>query len=448
MDAESQPVKMLEARKETENTRLKLFQEFKAKFDGITKTLGDLGDFKSFRELKYDLGDGANIAAVTIDKDKAQPGRYTIQVDELAARTSVISNGFEDPDEKILGVGFISMNPVNGESRDIYVDDEHSSLHGVANLINGDPTSPVQAAVIKDSTDEDSPWKLIMTAKKDGKVNEIEFPDLYFLDGDKDIYIDANREAKNASVTVDGFPVQLESNDMNDFLPGVNMHLKQARPDQPFTLSITEDHQKIGGKVKGLVDAMNNVFDFIYKQNAVDEHSDTKNSFAGDTSLQTIEYRLRNLMHEGFPAGEPGTDSFHVVHLNEIGVEFGKDGKLAFKEDKFTKSLEKDFAGISEAVTGPSGLAAQLKVTLAGYTTPGTGLLAQRESSMRSRIRDIDNQIDNKQRMLDRRQQALVDQFSRLESSLSNMQRQQAALSAALPAGGGGGNLVQQLLGG
>jgi hypothetical protein len=40
-----------------------------------------------------------------------------------------------------------------------------------------------------------------------------------------------------------------------------------------------------------------------------------------------------------------------------------------------------------------------------------------------------------------------LDQFARLEGTLSAMQRQGQALSAAMPTGGGG-NLVAQLLGG
>lgn len=445
IEAESQPIKQLEARKAREEARLKLFQEFKGKFTGIDKAINEISSFNKFRELKVDLGDGASLASVTVDKEKAHPGVYKIEVEELAARTSVISNGFENPEEPILGLGFIVMNLANGDTAEVFVDEKNSSLRGVAALINSEPNSPIRASVIKDSTDVDYPWKLILTAKKDGAGNAIEFPEFYFLDGSKDFYIDADQQAKNALVTVDGFPVELESNDMNDFMPGVNLHLKQAKPGQPFTLTITEDFQKMGGKVKGLVDQLNGILDFILKQNTIDQSSDTRTTFAGDTGLQTIEYRLRNLLHEGFIVGTEDNPS--VIHLNEIGVEFDKTGHLTFKEEKFNKSLENNFDRISEAISGEWGLAYQLKEVVKGYTQVGTGMLSMREQSLRKRITDIDKQIDQKTKVLERRQQALVDQFSRLQASLGAMQRQQQYLSATL-GGGGGGNLVSQLLGG
>jgi flagellar hook-associated protein 2 len=447
IEAESQPIHQIEAHKAKEQARLKLFQEFKTKFSGVDKALADLSTLSKFRELKVDLGDGSTLMQVTMDKEKAQPGSYNLQIDELASRTSVISNGFANADEPILGMGYVVMNMSNGESKEVYVDEDKASLRGVAMAINAQADSPVRASVIKDSSDSEEPWKLILSAKKDGAQNQIDIPDFYFMDGDKDLNLDDQREAKNAVLRVDGFPIELESNDVNDFLPGVNLHLKQAAEGKPFTMTISEDSQKMTGKIKTLVDSMNDILGFIGNQNKIDDHTDTTSTFAGDTSLTNIEYRLRNLLHEGFPVGNPDDDKFRWVHLNEIGVEFDKTGKVNFKEEKFTKALEKDFDGITEAITGEFGLAFQMKETISSYTRSGNGLLGVREQGIQARIKQMDQQIDEKTKRLEQRQQSLTDQFSRLEGTLANMQRQQAALSA-MGGGGGGGGLVQQLLGG
>ncbi len=447
MEAESQPLKQLQVKKTREEARMKLFQEFKSKFSGLDKALGEMSNFKKFRELKVDMGDGTNVADVVLDKELAQPGVYQIEVNELARRTSVLSNGFTNPDEPVLGMGFIVMESPKGEKLEIFVDESASSLRGLADKINTEKDSPIRAAVVKDAGDTDTPWRLIMTAKNEGAQNQLDFPDFYFLDGEKDFYIQDDKPSKNALIKMDGFELELDSNKAKDFLPGVNLNLKQARPDQPFTMTITEDTAKVAGKVKGLVEEINKVFKFINEQNAIDEKTDTRTTFAGDTSLQAIEYRLRNLMHEGFPVGNPESEKFRLVFLNQVGVEFDKTGQLTFKEDKFQKALENDFNGVSEAVTGDFGFVFQLKEVLSQYTRIGSGTLAVREQGIRARIKAIDDQIETKTRNLDRRQQALTEQFSRLQGSLSNLQRQQQYLQAALPSGGGG-NLVQQLLGG
>ena len=447
IEAEAQPIKALEARKAREEAKLKLFQEFKTKFSGLDKALAEMSDFKKFRELKVDLGEAEKIIGVTVDKDKAEPGSYQIQVDQLAARTSIISNGFEDPNDTSLGVGYVNMYTSSGDALEIYIDDDHASLNGIASAINNHPDSIVRASVIKDVSNTDNPWKLILAAKKDGATNQVTFPEFYFLDGSKDFYIDGEYEAKNAKILVDNFPIEAESNDIADFLPGVNLKLKQAKPDEPFMFTISEDTQKVAGKVKSLVDQLNTVFGFISKQNQIDEKSDTRSTFAGDTGLQNIEYRLRNLMHEGFYGGEKGDGNPKLAFLNQLGIEFDKSGQLSFKEDKFKKLLDSDFGSISEAITGEIGFAYQMKSVLEGYTRVGTGLLSSREQGLRSRIQDIDRQIDNKTRLLERKQQDLTEKFSRLQATLGNLQRQQQYISSALPSGGGN-NIVSQLLGG
>jgi flagellar capping protein FliD len=117
------------------------------------------------------------------------------------------------------------------------------------------------------------------------------------------------------------------------------------------------------------------------------------------------------------------------------------------KEDKFQKALEGNYSDIAEALTGQHGFGNQLKQVIGSYTRPGNGFLGVREQALRQKIRNYDDQIAEKQRRLEQKQQAITEQFARLQGSLNNLQRQGQALSAAMPAGGGG-NLVQQLLGG
>lgn len=447
IEAEGAPIKQIEVRKAREEAKLKLFQEFKGRFTGLDKSLADIAGFQKFKELKVDLGEGDKQISVTIDKDKAQPGSYQIEVSQLAARSSMISNGFPDPEDTVLGIGFVNIALSNGESSEIYVDDGDSSLRGVAALINKTENCPIRAAVIKDASDKENPWKLILTSKKDGEESAVDFPEFYFLDGTRDFYADDTHDARNAQLLVDSFPIEMPSNEVPDFLPGVNLHLKQAKPDQPFTLTITQDYQKIAGKVKGMVDEVNKVLEFIVKQNQIDEKSDTRTTFAGDTGLQMIEYRLRNLMHEGYPIIDYASGDVRAIHLTDLGVQFEKTGTLSFKEDRFQKLLEKDFEGISQAISGELGFAYQMRKALEGYTRTGSGTLATKENSIRGAIKEYDRQIEIKRMALERRQQSLVEQFSRLEASISGMQRQSQYLSAAMPGGGGGGNIVSQLLG-
>lgn len=447
IEKEREPIKNLEQRKAREEAKIKLFQEFKGKLSGLQKQLEDIGSISRFRELKVDLGDGSNLVNVTVDKEKAQPGQYQLQVDQLAGRASMISKGFSNPDDNLLGVGFVVMELANGENYEVYIDPKYSSLKGVASQINNAQGSPVRASVVRDAYTPDSPWRLIVTAKDDGAEKDIHFPEFYFLDGTEDFWIDDQKNAQNAYIKLDGFDIDLASNDVSEFLSGVNLHLRQSRPESPFTLTISQDTQKISGKMKGVVDQVNGVLEFINKQNQIDKSTDTRTTFAGDSGLQSIEYRLRNLMHEGFPYWkDPNSEEPEFVWLNQVGVEIGKNGMLTFSEEKFNKALEGDFDRVAEAVTGEYGFANQLKAVVQGFMAPGQGMVGVREQALRQRITQIDDTISRKERVLEQRSEALVAKFSRLQGALSDLQRQQSYLGA-IGGGGGGSNIVSQLLG-
>ena len=447
IEAERQPINTLNKRKETEQTKLKLFGEFKGKFSTLQGTLDTLLGFNKFKELKAELGDGAQYMSVTIDKEKANVGSWDVEIKELAERSSMISNGFSDPNKRVLGVGYITMEVANGETQDVYVTEEDSSLYGIANKINNNAEGTVKATVLKDVSDPEKPYRLVVTSKKDGLEHEVKFPQLYFVDGEEDFYIDKDKGSKNALLEVDGFEVELEGNEVPDFLQGVGLQLKQAKPGQKFTMNIKADYQKVSEKMKKVIDGVNGILDFINKQNQVNESSDTKTTFAGDTSLQNIEFRLRNLMHDEFGAHLTSEDAVKKYHLSELGIEFDKKGALQFKEEAFQKAMEKDFDGVAQAMADDNGFISQLKTVMEGYSQGGTGVLATREQGLNARIKQIDQSIATKERNLEKKTQSVTDQFSRLQGSLSAMQRQQQYLSATL-GGGGGGNPLSQLLGG
>ena len=447
IEAEKQPIKTLETRKAREDARLKLFQEFKSKFSAIEKSLSEISSFRKLRELKVDLGDGAEFLSVSLDKDKAEVGQYQIEISQLAEKSSAITNGVSNPDQPIFGMGYVSLALEEGDSVDLYVEESSSSLRDIASLINRQSSSPVRAAIIKDDLPEasDRPWKLILTSKKEGFINRLDTPQFNFPNSQEDLFVEKENEGENSQISIDNFEIETERNDVKDFLPGVNLHLKQAAPDHPFQLTITEDFQKIAAKVKGAIEQINQVLQFIYKQNAIDSKSDTSTTFAGDSTLQSIEYKIRNLVHGTFEATESGDEEPLTLNLSQIGIEFERSGLISFKEDRFIHSLEQDFELISQAITGPDGFANALLGIIRGYNQANEGVLAQKEKGLKSRIKQMDDQIENKSRFIEQRKQNLVNQFSRLESTLGKMQKQQQYLAATLP---GAGSSISQLIGG
>ncbi len=444
IEIERQPIRQMQARKLEQEEKLKTFRGFKATFSKLSAGLDSVSTLKKFRELKADLGDGESLMDITIDKEKAQPGSYQIQIDELAARSSMISNNFESAEEPLLGMGYVVTDLPNGDVNEVFIDEDESSLYSIARKINENKESPITAEVVQDAYTPEAPFRLIIKSKQEGYDNNIEFPEFYFLDGGEDFYIDDNRDSQNAYMTIDGFEIDAEGNEIKDFFQGVNIQLKQARPDEPFTLNISVDYKKVSGKMADVIQGINEVLQFVKDQNSVNESSNTRTMFTGDTGLQTVEYRLRNLLHEAFPVWDPNMEDYRLVHLNATGIEFNREGLLTFKQDQFQKSLEGDFNGIGEAFTGENGFIFQLRSVITPYTRPFDGFLTLREQGLRDRIKAIDRNIENKERIIGIRAKAMTDKFSRLQGSLGALQSQQASLSALGIAPGN--NLLQNII--
>ena len=446
IQAEQKPIVAMENRKKVVEQKLKSFQEFKGKFSGFQNSIKEITGTRNLQEFIADVGDAGNLIDVTLDKTKVQPGSYSMRIEELANRSSMISNGFKDPAEKSLGIGYVVVHGADGEDFELFVDETKSSLNGIAQSINQLQEAPVSATVVRDATDPDRPWKMILSAKGEGAEEGVDFPEFYFLDGDERFWIDDSVDSENALVEINDYLIETKGNEVADFLEGVNIKLKGADPEKRFTLTIRPDNEKITSKIKDVVNHVNEVLDFINKQNQVDERSDTRTMFTGDTSLQTVEYRLRNLMHEGFPVWDHKQEEYRLKFLNEMGVGFERSGKLAFDENKFKQSLEKDGQGVVEAVSGELGFAYQLGEVLKIYTNPYDGLLSTKEKTLRQGVEQIDRNIESTQRRVDQKIQSLTQKFSRLQGTLGALQSQQQYLQATM--GGGGGNLVEQLLGG
>jgi flagellar hook-associated protein 2 len=431
VDAERQPIQQLEAKKANEETKLKLVQDLLTRISGVGAGVSDLNRFKKFRDLIAGVG-RPDLMDVAVDKNLAETGTYQIEVLQLAGRSSMMSNGFEDPDETEVGVGYFSYTLPNGETKEVYVSDEDSTLSGMAKLINRQKGLNLNAIVVDDGTGSENPWRLIVTHTGTGEINDAEFPDFYFLDGDDDFYLDKDKPAQNSVLRVNGFDVEFPGNKINSLLPGVTLDLKDAAPGKEFTLSIKEDIKSIRGKIEAMVKNLNEVLTFVQNQNKLDKDSNTRNSLGGDVTLQTLESRVRQMVLE------PMNTEYGQIRLADMGIVFNKTGLLDTDAGKLEHVLNERFDAVAQFFTGieddGTGFASKLTNTIQGMTRQ-EGVVASRAEGIKRRIKDIDQQIEAKQRQVDQTERNLKEKFAKLESTIAKLKGQQGAAAAI-----GGGN--------
>lgn len=430
VEVEKMPIKSEQAKKAKTKTRLDLVTDLETKLRAITANIRDLANTGGFSDMKLITGD-PNVIQGSVDPKAAMKGNWNIEVIDLPQKAAAISNGYPDKDKTEIGVGYFSFDTVDG-TKEVYLSGKNSTLDAAAHAINNAGVG-IQASVIKDSKTPEAPYKLMVSGAGVGEDNKVSYPHLYFLDGDQDLYFDETTEAKNGKIKVDGIEFEVSENQLKDVIPGVILDLKQATPGKTVNVSVKEDREVVGGKIKGFVDSMNAALGFIQGQNKLTEKSDTSSTLGGDGLLRSVESDLRRLIQDPIY----GNGSIHLV--NQLGIVFDRNGLLEFDQKKFDATLGTDSDNVRQFFVGDgfsTGFIAKMKSTIGNLTDGNFGALPQRKIGLENKMRDSDQRIETLERNLTRKEQSLRKQFANLETTMSKLKSQGSYLQQHL--GGGG----------
>lgn len=435
VDAERIPIKQIEQKKMKQEDTLKLVGELEGKVQEIPKNLGELLSTRGFSDLQLISGD-TNIIDGTVDPNAAPTGEYSIEVLELAQKPGALSNGFPDKDKTQIGVGYIKFNTPQG-LKEIYINSGNSTLEGLVSSINRSNTG-LRASIVEDRKDYENPFKLLVTGLSTGDSKNVSFPTIYMLDGDSDFYFDQEREAKNARIKVDGFELEVQENQLDNIIPGVTLNLKSVAPGREIKVHVKEDYEKIAGKIQKFIEAYNGALGFIQGQAKLQKGSDGREKLGplgGDGMLRSIEGSLRRIIQNPVYGVQSS-----ITQLNQLGIEFNRNGTLNFSQEKFNKALNSDPKAVGAFLRGDgfnTGFVTVVRREVGNILNGQFGALANRKKSIQDRVNRMNTQIEQKERQLEKKEDSLRRKFSDLEAKLSQLQGQGAAFKA-MGSGGGG----------
>jgi flagellar hook-associated protein 2 len=268
MKAEKKALQPITDRKTDVTKKIELLNDVMGKVEEVKKLMPGLSTPNGFRELTFLSGDD-KIVTGTVNKDVAEPGSHSFEVLQLANKATALTNLFEDKNETQVGTGYLAFTNDKGEQKEIFIDDNNSTLEGVASSINK-ARAGVKASVIQDTVfDEEGEepihgFRLMLTSEKTGLGNNPEYPEFYLVDGDEELFIESENLASNSVLKYEGHKAEFPSNQVNDLIKGVTLDLKATtEPGKSVTVNIEEDIPKVKTKVKDFVDKINQVFSFI-----------------------------------------------------------------------------------------------------------------------------------------------------------------------------------------
>lgn len=423
VQAERKQVQTLVDKKTAVEGRVKLLDDVLGKVHGVRTLLPDMANPVALRELAFGTADNRIITG-TVDKSIAEPGKYDVEVMQLASHATGLSNTFADKDKTRIGTGYLTFTTAAGESKEIYIDNDNATLEGVAHVINNSRLG-MKASIVNDQSNPDEPFRLLLSAEGAGAGKDVEYPEFYFIDGESDFYIDTKKAAQNAKVKFEGMEIESPSNEIKDMIQGVSLNLKgTTEPGRPLGVSVETDLPKMRDKVKGLVDNVNGVLGFIQSQNKIDEHTDTSKTLGGDYGIRMAEGRIREALQENFLNLE---GDVRIRSLGDMGIQFNRNGTLNLDEKKLEHALGESFDEVANLLSGDgvtNGIVPRLNRALISISEGDGGLLSSQKKNYTDRSARMQKEIDTKEKASEKRMESLRDKLVKTQSAIGSIQNQ------------------------
>jgi flagellar hook-associated protein 2 len=434
---ESRPIRLLETRKGTEESKLSLIGKLEELVDSLrTKAheIGGSGRFFAFSITPSVEG----VASFTLT---GQPvaGSHDLEVETLASADRYAFAGVVDPTTD-LGAGSVSFD-YDGTSYSIAVDAASSSLNEIAAAIEEEAGDDVVVSVINAGTSSSPSYQLVIAGRDTGADFTIDnlASSVAGLTGATNL-----TAASNARVVIDGLTVERSSNVFDDVIEGISFTALAAGESTGFSVEIDSEGSK--ARVQELLDSYNAVVDFLNAQSSYDPDSGPGGELFGDSALRSVRAALHSALFDvDLATVQADTEGYSTLGL--VGIELQTDGRLELDADTFEAKLAANPDALEALFTDDAdGVLSRLESSIDALVDssdgPGglviDGLFDRRRETLNTNIRRFDRDIERLQDNLERLEASLVQRFANLEGLLGGLSSQQAFLSSYLaqPLGG------------
>jgi flagellar hook-associated protein 2 len=343
----------------------------------------------------------------------ATAGSYLVSVGQLATAASARSQAFASADAPVTG-GNLALT-INGSTTNVAISDGEA-LSDVAFAIN-QSGAPVSAAILNDGTNS----YLSITNRQTGYTIGGSPGDALSIaetsTGTQGQALSASIvvPAQNAQFTVNNLSFTRTSNSFNDAIPGVTINLNAPTAGSPETLTLDNDPTATQNNLQKFVDAYNAVMQTVEQQFNISGTTDTTSMLTNDPAVRSLQASLHGLIQ-----ATVGTGS--VTSLADLGIETQQDGTLSLDTTKLQNAITNNPSAINSIFQdATSGLAKAVDTLTQSYTDPVSGIFTLDSKGMSDRVNQMDDQIAQIQVRVNNYHDTLIQQFTDMETIVSNM---------------------------
>ncbi len=443
IEAERRPILLLQARQSTLDKARTAWTDVKTRLSNLDAKLAALKLDSTFQARKVTSSDAGVVTGTATTA--AALGSYSVTVVRLATAHMVYSDaqaaGWTLSASDGNGDGKLSFT-LNGVEVQVANGDTLAAVRDKINAaFQANPSATQLVASVVDN-------QLVLKAAATGKANAIAMtadPDgilaaVGVWDATAGAFkhepvragdVDAHGHwLLDAELTVDGLTVTRAKNTVDDVLGGLTLTLVGAGS---ATVTVEQDTQVAVDAVKGFVEQMNSVVDFLKQK------TQKGGELFGDPTAARLERTLRSRM-SAIVSGLTTYDSLDDIGVKPsgTGVDAAKDGRYYVDETKLTAAVKADANAVKElffaASPSVNGVGEMLESDLDLYLL-SDGVIPGKEATLKKQRDVLDRQIGRLEELLAQRERRLLDQFRAAERMVAMLQAQGQYLTARLTGG-------------
>lgn len=390
MNVERQPLTLLASKKSAFQTQVSAYGSLKSALSTFQTTVSALSSPAKFN-IQTAISGNADVFTAT-SNGSAAVANYAVTVNQLAQQQKLGSAGFTNISDPVgtgtLNISFGTFTPAvlvpptpsaftpnpNKTDINITINSTNNSLAGLRDAINA-KNSSVTASIVNDGTTN----RLVITSKDTGEVNSLK---ITTLDDDANntnttglsqfAYdpvaavgsgknLNSLQEAKNALLNIDGIAVVKSSNTVTDAIDGVTLNLFKTSNSLSVNLGIATNQDKIKESVTSFVDAFNKLDTTMRNLTRFGGEGGSSGPLLGDATVRAITNQIKGVLSKSIEGAG------NLTTLNQLGVSFQRDGKLALDANKLTNAISTNVKDIA-ALFAPSAKATDPLITYSGST--------------------------------------------------------------------------------
>ncbi|QJT18666.1 flagellar hook protein FliD [Aeromonas sp. 1805] len=436
--------------------KAQLMQPITTKKTNTQITLSGVGQLKSaiasfvttLQAMAKDDAFNKRSINITQDKDKpvlkveskagASNGQYDISVEQLA-KTSKFDGTFDSSTTPLITQDGKLTFKAGDKTFEVDVK-AGDSLQSIRKRINNDADNFGLSVNIMNTSDGKS--KLMIDSGVSGSGKDLQITgSTTELTDNLVSKLTKSQSAQDAKIKVDGNELTSATNTFDGTIVGLKLTVLRESDSTTTTdasnnpvktyssnkVEVTTDKAGIKDMVKSFVDGYNALVkksNELGKRNSIvaGKSQNDGGALAGDATTRAVI----NMMNGAIT--EPSKKSSTYSTIFQMGVKMDNKGVLSIDDTKFSEAIDKNFDQVVAVFGGKDGVAGKLAGQLETYSKTG-GLLAKREDTLNSDLREVSRKESDVASQLTKYQETLRARYGSLDTMLAKMNKSASYLN-------------------